>query len=388
MDTLYVDIMVVILGYVIGSLLPAYFITKVKGFDIREHGTGNPGISNAADTMGYTVAVGIAFWDLFKAPLAILLSRELGTSWVVSYLAGLAVFVGHRMPFYLRFRGGEGLATAVSIGFFSLGMLVTLDPRLAYLLIPVIGIMALIFFMRIKQKPAIEMTFFFVPILLNGAVLINGWNVHTVVLGIACLFIIGHRIAKLVMARIQFMSPDERHLLKRKWLRPLAIVFPLGALFIKAITLVLVTTVFVVFVLIEIIRFRTKRRRFPVPYKKSEESRISSMVMFLFATVLVLWFFPTNIASLAIMFVVFGDLLAWCIGITVGGRPLLNKTVSGTLACLVTCLTLVIVYHSLDLIALRAGVLGALSATAVELAPMQEDNFVMPMASAIVMTIL
>ena len=112
------------------------------------------------------------------------------------------------------------------------------------------------------------------------------------------------------------------------------------------------------------------------------------MVMFLFAAVLVLGFFPTNIASLAIMFIIFGDLMAWCIGRTFGGRGFLNKTWSGTAACFVTCFTLATIYYSLDLVALPVGLLGAVCATAVEAAPLQEDNFVMPVVSAIVMSII
>ena len=112
------------------------------------------------------------------------------------------------------------------------------------------------------------------------------------------------------------------------------------------------------------------------------------MVVFLFATLLVLWFFPVNIATLAMMFVVFGDLLAWCIGITIKGRGFLEKTWSGTVACFAACFTLAALYASLGLVTLPVGVLGAASATAVEAAPLQEDNFVMPVASVIVMAIV
>ena len=111
------------------------------------------------------------------------------------------------------------------------------------------------------------------------------------------------------------------------------------------------------------------------------------MVIFLFSTLLVLLFFPTNIATLAIMFVVFGDLLAWCVGITVGGAGFLGKTWSGTAACLATCLTVAVIYSAMDMVLLPIGILGALTATAVEVAPLHEDNFVMPVASAIIMTI-
>lgn len=376
------------LGYLLGSILPAYFLAKARGFDIRKQGTGNPGVTNVADTMGYPAAVMVALYDLSKAPLAIFLARELGNVWLISYFAGLAALAGHLAPFYLRFRGGEGMSTAVGIGFCSLGMLLSVNGQFAYVLVPILAALGLVFLLGFEKRPAEVMEFILLPILLNATILFFGMNVHSSILLVACLYLIGHRIVKLLLDVIPDMPAEERKLLWRKWLRPFAIVFPLGAFFYKLYTLLVLLAVFSFFVIFEIIRFQTKRKRFPLPYRKAEESRISSMVIFLFATLLVLWFFPVGIASLAIMFVVFGDLLAWCIGITVRGRGFLDKTWSGTAACFVTCFTLAVIYFSLDLVALPVGLLGAVSATAVEAAPLQEDNFVMPVASAIVMTIV
>jgi len=376
------------LGYLLGSILPAYFLAKARGFDIRKQGTGNPGVTNVADTMGYPAAVMVALYDLGKAPLSIFLARELGNVWLISYFAGLAALAGHLAPFYLRFRGGEGMATAVGIGFCSLGMLLSENGQFAYVLLPVLAALGLVFLLGFEKRPAEVMEFILLPILLNATILFFGMNVHSSMLLVVCLYLIGHRIAKLLLGIMPDMSAVERKLLWRKWLRPLAIVFPLGALFYRQDTLYVLLAVFLCFVIFEIIRFQMKYKRFPVLYRKAEESRISSMVIFLFATLLVLWFFPVGIASLAIMFVVFGDLLAWCVGITVRGRGFLDKTWSGTAACFVTCFTLAVIYFSLDLVALPVGLLGAVSATAVEAAPLHEDNFVMPVASVIVMAIV
>ncbi|UCD37068.1 MAG: glycerol-3-phosphate acyltransferase [Fidelibacterota bacterium] len=388
MDDVLKGALTIAIGYLLGSLLPAYFLAKVKGFDIRERGSGNPGISNVADTMGYGAAVLVAVYDLAKAPLAILVATQLGNSMTVSYAAGFAAYLGHRAPFYLHFRGGEGLATIIAIGFYAIGRLVLLDNRYAYALVPILAIMAVIFLLFLEQKPAVPLVLIFVPLLVNSALLFTGINIHSIILLLVGLYIIGHRLYKLLNKHTKHMITEERKLLWRKWLRPLAIVFPLGTFLFKTYTILVLLTVFLAFVILEIIRFQKKYNRFPVPYRKTEESRISSMVIFLFASLLVLWFFPTNIATLAILFVVFGDLLAWCVGITVGGKGFLGKTWSGTLACLVTCLTLAIVYHTLGLVALPVGMLGALSATAVEVAPLHEDNFVMPVVSVIVMAII
>jgi glycerol-3-phosphate acyltransferase PlsY len=376
------------IGYLIGSLLPAYFLARLKDFDIRQQGSGNPGISNVADTMGYRAAVLVAVYDLAKAPLAIVVATQMGNSMPVCYAAGFAAYLGHCTPFYLRFRGGEGLATMIAIGFYSIGRLLLIDSRFAYVMVPILTLLAIIFFSSIKRKPAVPLVLIFVPLLVNSALLFFGFEIHSIILSIVGIYIIGHRIYKLLRASTTSMTDKEKKLLWRKWLRPLAIVFPLGTFLFKTYTIIILLVVFIIFVILEIIRFLKKNNRFPLPYKKTEETRISSMVVFLFAALLVLWFFPTNIATLAIMFVVFGDLLAWCVGMTVGGRGFLGKTWSGTIACLVTCLTLTTIYYSLGLVALPVGVLGALTATAVEVAPLHEDNFVMPFASVVVMAIL
>lgn len=376
------------LGYFLGSILPGYFLAKARGFDIRKEGTGRPGATNVADTMGYPVAVMVGLYDVSKAILAIFIARALGNVWLIGYFAGFAALAGHLAPFYLRFRGGEGMSTAVGIGFCSLGVLLSMDWQFVYILVPVLAALGLVFLLGFEKRPAEVMEFILLPILLNATILFFGMNLHSIVLLVACLYLIGHRIVKLLLDIIPDMPAEDRKLLWRKWLRPFAIVFPLGTFFYKTITLIVLMVVFFSFVVFEVIRFLKRYGRFPLPYKRAEESRISSMVAFLFAAVLVLWFFPTNIAALAIMFVVFGDLLAWCIGITIRGRGFLDKTWSGTAACFVACFTLAALYASLGLVALPVGVLGAVSATAVEAAPLQEDNFVMPVASVIVMAIV
>lgn len=388
MEGLIRGIVVIVIGYLLGSFLPAHFIAQARGFDIRARGTGNPGIANAAETMGYSTAALVALYDLFKAPLAVLLSSSWGNPMITSYAAGVAAFVGHRAPFYLGFRGGEGLAAAVGIGFYAVALLLGEDPRFAYLLVPLMALMAVAFVGKLEERPATLFVFGFLPLTLNAVLLYYGLNVHSIMFLLVSLYIIGHRIHKLLAPQIAEMTGKERRLLRRKWLRPFATLFAVGVLALREATLILLATVFLAFVALEIVRFRAKGERFPLPYKPGERARISSMVMFLFAALLVSLLFPAPIASLALMFVILGDLLAWSIGVTVGGPGFLEKTWSGTVGCFAACFTLAVIYSALGLVPLPIGILGALGATAVELAPLQEDNFVMPVASAIVMTLV
>jgi glycerol-3-phosphate acyltransferase PlsY len=378
----------VLLGYLLGSILPAYLVARARGIEIRTLGSGNPGITNVAETMGYAVAALIAPYDVLKAPIAMVAALALGVSPPLAYLAGAAAFLGHRAPFYLRFRGGEGIAPLVGIAFFSLAMLVRRDPGFWILLAPLLAAMALAFFTRMRQKPSWLFVFGFLPLLVNAALLDQGIDVHTAVLLVIGVYVVGHRIWQLLEPKLAVMPDSERKLLRRKWLRPLAVAFPLGALWAWTPTLIVLGLTLAVFAVSEALRFRARYHRFPLPYRQSERERISSMVMFLLGAFVTLAFFPTEIASLAVLFLIFGDLLAWCIGQTVGGPGFLDKTWAGTAACLIACVTLVSLYSAFGLVSLPVGLFGAVCATAVAAAPIHDDNFVVPVSSAIAMALV
>ena len=115
----------IILGYLVGSSNMAYWISKLKKVDIRNNGSGNLGASNATVLFGWGTGVFVALHDIGKAFLAVLTAKLLFPS--LSYVgvaAGVAAVIGHIYPFYLKFRGGKGLASFV-------GMLLGLNWKVA-----------------------------------------------------------------------------------------------------------------------------------------------------------------------------------------------------------------------------------------------------------------
>jgi glycerol-3-phosphate acyltransferase PlsY len=103
-------------GYLLGSVSPSYILGKlIKGIDIREHGTRNAGTVNTYGLLGLWPAVLVAAYDLLKGLLAMYVCALAGGPPLCIYLAGLAAIAGHVFPFYLRFRGGQGVATATAI---------------------------------------------------------------------------------------------------------------------------------------------------------------------------------------------------------------------------------------------------------------------------------
>lgn len=101
----------VLVGYLVGSLNPSYFLAKLHGFDIREKGSGNAGASNALILLGKLRGVLCAIFDIAKATLVIWLMGKLFPDFEYSFvLTGVSCILGHIFPFYMKFRGGKGLA--------------------------------------------------------------------------------------------------------------------------------------------------------------------------------------------------------------------------------------------------------------------------------------
>lgn len=100
-----------ILGYLIGTLNPAFLMSKWKGFDIRSRGSGNAGATNVLLTVGKFAGVLCALVDILKAFTAYRLGRKLFPMLqFAGILAAVFCILGHIFPVWMGFRGGKGLA--------------------------------------------------------------------------------------------------------------------------------------------------------------------------------------------------------------------------------------------------------------------------------------
>ena len=107
--------LVALLGYLLGSIPFGIVITRALGLgDLRQIGSGNIGATNVLRTGHKGAAAATLILDAAKGGIAVLLAR-----WLVAedaaQLAGLAAFLGHLFPVWLRFRGGKGVATFLGI---------------------------------------------------------------------------------------------------------------------------------------------------------------------------------------------------------------------------------------------------------------------------------
>lgn len=127
-------VLCILLSYLIGTINPAYIFSKIRGFDIRQKGSGNAGASNVLIVLGKAWGVLCAVLDIAKAMLAIHLCHMLFPSLAYGFaVSGVFCVIGHIFPFYMKFKGGKGLAC---IG----GMILRYDPLvfLAMLLLEVV----------------------------------------------------------------------------------------------------------------------------------------------------------------------------------------------------------------------------------------------------------
>ncbi len=112
-------------GYLLGSLPFAVIVSAAFGLaDPRSYGSGNPGATNVLRSGNKLAAALTLIGDAAKGWLAVWLALQLVSDPAAAALVGLAAFVGHVFPVFLKFKGGKGVATA-------LGVLLGLSPPLA-----------------------------------------------------------------------------------------------------------------------------------------------------------------------------------------------------------------------------------------------------------------
>ena len=105
------------MSYLAGGIPTGYLISRqLKGIDIREHGSGNPGAANVYRVVGRGAGAATLFVDALKGFFPVLMARYFfPTTYWVQILCGAAAIVGHVWTIFLGFRGGKGVATSAGV---------------------------------------------------------------------------------------------------------------------------------------------------------------------------------------------------------------------------------------------------------------------------------
>ncbi|MDE3002166.1 MAG: glycerol-3-phosphate 1-O-acyltransferase PlsY [Gemmatimonadota bacterium] len=105
------------LSYLIGATPTSYWVGRaVHGLDLREHGSGNLGATNALRVLGWKSAVPVVVVDIAKgwAPAA-LFPAVAGVAFPWSFAFGVAAILGHMCSPWVGFKGGKGMATGAGV---------------------------------------------------------------------------------------------------------------------------------------------------------------------------------------------------------------------------------------------------------------------------------
>ena len=125
---------VIISSYLLGSIPFGFLIGRMRGIDVRKHGSGNIGATNVVRILGPKWGIMVFMLDAGKGVAAVLLAKWLSQHFPVDLrdpfhqLAPVAIpavvggivasvwcIVGHSFPFWLRFKGGKGVATSAGV---------------------------------------------------------------------------------------------------------------------------------------------------------------------------------------------------------------------------------------------------------------------------------
>jgi glycerol-3-phosphate acyltransferase PlsY len=390
-----IGLLSILIGYLLGTINPGYFFGRLKGIDIREEGTGNAGTSNVRIVLGVKYAMPTAFYDTFKGIIAIFLAYGIGADFVFAQVSGYAAIIGHILPFYLKFRGGQGIATASGIMLLYLFTQYLVNIEFLFVACYLAAIY-LIFYLASRVKKSMPMIFL-LPVYGYAVYLHYPDNPYNIYCWIILAFLFSFGIYSVFTLKLFNIENED---FKSHWwrvaIRPVSLLFLLFYfVYSETVALTLIGIVSLCFIALDISRFLSGQTqelltvKIKAIFRKSEESKFSSMTIFLISTFISILLFEIEIAIAAIVFLVFGDIFSKIFGLAYGRHKLFDKSVEGTLAYLGTVLICGYFIYNLVDIPLFVLITGGIAATTSEFLPLgMNDNFTVPIISGSVMTAL
>lgn len=163
----------ILIGYAFGLIQTGYIYGMINKVDIRQHGSGNAGTTNALRTLGWKAGIITFIGDCLKCVIAALVVRlifaQQDNVQLLAAYAGLGVVLGHNYPFYLKFKGGKGIAATA-------GLVLSVNPVM-FLTIAVIFIAIVWFTEYVSLASLVIMVVFVVEVIIYGQM--GGLNLAT-----------------------------------------------------------------------------------------------------------------------------------------------------------------------------------------------------------------
>ncbi|MGN0334412.1 MAG: glycerol-3-phosphate 1-O-acyltransferase PlsY [Lachnospiraceae bacterium] len=129
-----------LIGYLFGIIQTAYIYGRINGIDIREHGSGNAGTTNALRVLGKKAGAVVFLGDCFKCVAAAAVVKLIFRNSAEDILPLLGIYaaagciLGHNFPIQLGFRGGKGIACTAGM-FLALDFKMTAVALVSFLLV-------------------------------------------------------------------------------------------------------------------------------------------------------------------------------------------------------------------------------------------------------------
>lgn len=154
----------VAIGYLFGLFQTGYIYGMINHVDIRKHGSGNAGTTNALRTLGWKAGAITFIGDCLKCVLAVLLVRfifaDSSRIELLAIYAGLGAVLGHNFPFYLNFKGGKGIASTV-------GLILAVNPVM-FLIVAIVFIAIVWFTQYVSLGSIVIMVLFVIQVVIYG----------------------------------------------------------------------------------------------------------------------------------------------------------------------------------------------------------------------------
>ncbi len=171
-------ILAIVIAYLLGSIPFAYITGRlVKGVDIRQVGGGNMGAVNTMREIGPVPGFAVLLADMAKGALAVLVAQWLDLSLTWVFVVGGVAVAGHNWPVWLKFKGGQGLAT-------TLGVLLALTP-VEFAISFAIMVVVVLLTSNMRLGPAVGLVFLPLIIWLMGGEV--SFIVYAIALPVFCL---------------------------------------------------------------------------------------------------------------------------------------------------------------------------------------------------------
>ncbi len=393
---IFISIISIIIGYLLGSILPAYIIGRLKGVDIRKVGSKNAGTSNVYHELGLKYAVLTGFYDFFKGLLAIWISSLLQTNFIIAQLAGYAAIIGHVFPFYINFRGGQGLASSMAILIYYMITYIFLGTDI---LVFLLYLLLIVILYKLSCKVTNLIAILIYPLISYFVWVYYPTSQFNIFTSIILAYIIIMALYNIIKFKKIEFSEDPKQVWWKLILNPSLMIFVILFAYIQLIfSLILIGLFTVIIGSIDFFKFFNQNqdenivKRLKSAIKITQEKRflyISIILFSMFLTMLIFGFISKTVVIITLIYFLIGDIFGRFFRLAYGKRKLLTITLEEFMGYVISGLILTFIFFSITDINPLILLLGGLSIGHLQLLPFKiNKNLVIPLFSCFLMVLL